>query len=272
MMIWARYTYLHNACFLCVLVHVNHGIGEDPCSGCGQPTIRDGKKISCLCSGKEKKIQFPNLCPCEGHKPPKVSTAIGSNSLQTRSIGDQYMAINNNATTNPSPCVCKDNSKGGKKKKNIICECPQVEEEPIEEEFVPEVFFDEKEDRKMKSDQTQTTSGFTFNVKKREEAMSFEDALKYFEENPIEGDSTQVDDSCFCDEKGMPTRKNTGNVNCECPYDPLSDQTGGVHKPEEPVSGLKIRIGGKGSGSKGLSGICCFDMVQESNGLLLLHD
>lgn len=115
-------------------------------------------------------------------------------------------------------CVCKG-KKGKRKcdchgKKKTVCSCPPTEPEEVIHEILPgplveidpEIVrllkedFDKmdqaglKDEFKLKSDMTQTTSGFKFKFKKRppspppkrlsNEVLSFEDALQFFEDNP----------------------------------------------------------------------------------------
>lgn len=204
-------------------------------------------------------------------------------------------------------CMCK--GKKGKhkcdchgKKKNI-CECPPPEPEPeiipikapdieidyemmqlLKEEFKNIDKAEMMEEMKMKSDMTQTTSGFRFKFKKRppspkrylpDEDMSFEDAVQYFNEHPEAAifeekpeDELPIEDACKCDGPipsfPPPQPKNTKNT-CECPEDETANvgdnesaaKTAGAEEPQ--LKGFKIVIEGKGSGSKGLAGVCCFD-------------
>ncbi|XP_037299644.1 titin [Manduca sexta] len=160
------------------------------------------------------------------------------------------------------PCLCSDK----KKRKKVICECPQVEELPPEEEEIPEPEPpSEREILKMKSDLTQTTSGFKLHKKGKpppEEQLSFEEALSYYK--AFAELETLDKESCTCDDSPPPKKE----VECECPeqieyYEPSLS----LHETiaEEQLKGLKFAIGGKGSGSKGLDGICCFDMIQQDS-------
>lgn len=152
---------------------------------------------------------------------------------------------------NKYKCGCKSK----RKRKNAICECPPyVEPPPIQ--YTEQV--DEKEERKRKSDLCQTTSGFNIRFKKRalvDEEMSFEDALKYFDE--LEGKTRTYynEDACDCPDKA----KKKTDVECECPYVPIPEPP--PPPPEPELKGFKMSVGGKGSASKGLSGVCCFDLI-----------
>ncbi|XP_028034771.1 uncharacterized protein LOC114246448 [Bombyx mandarina] len=202
-------------------------------NGLCENNMTKDKKL-CACKLKAKAIKFESPCLCGGRKSP----------------AEHEQCVE---TPKKQACVCKDKNKN----KKVICECPEEEELPIEDiDIVP----DEKYMRKMKSDLTQTTSGFKLTKPKRpvEDNMSFEDALMYYKAF-AEAEDVQEDESCICNENQQVTISN--NMICECPDEPSEPLE------EEPFRGLKISIGGKGSGSKGLTGICCFDLTQEINGL-----
>ncbi|XP_046977494.1 uncharacterized protein LOC124543339 [Vanessa cardui] len=139
-------------------------------------------------------------------------------------------------------------------KKNIICECPEPEPEP---EIDYWDYYDEKEERRLKSDLTQTVSGFRINIPRKKTdrefddfEMSFEETLRYIAEN-LESESSR-----------RKLQSKNVSVNCECPYEPyipeaLEENT----VEEEPFMGIKFHITGKGSGSKGLNGILCFQLL-----------
>lgn len=203
--------------------------------------------------------------------------------------------------TSTSPrknCVCT--GKKGKKKKNIICECPppepEPEPEPILEFYDTYQWIDQKQVLKQKSDMTQTHSGFKFFKKKKpppvpEVEFTVEDAVRYYASMnpnllrdlvppPPEYRETHTEyKDCTC--KGNKKANNDTECSCNdgeplgdsgvggfsvaggpplppCPVEPIKDE-------EIPFRGLKLSMGGKGSGSKGLSGVCCFDMIQETN-------
>lgn len=209
---------------------------DQSCSTC-EPMKFEGN-INCRCSGKEKKIKLPELCPCE-----KYRQSTGEvNSFDTDTGFQQKDK--------------KQKKKSMKGKKNFICECPE-EPEP-EPELVPEFYIDERLVKKMKSDLTQTTSGFTFNITRKniDTEMSFEDALRFFEEHPEFAPRQYNEELCACRNKALGITR-SGSAQCICPEEiPLFTE------PEEPFKGIKFQIGAKGSGSKGLSGILCFDVVE----------
>ncbi|KOB64662.1 Uncharacterized protein OBRU01_23860 [Operophtera brumata] len=248
-------------------------LGDNPCISSGQPTMKD----KCINSyEKQKNVGLHDSRPCPGFKPTTVSAATEPICSPLISTGTCTCEAEISEGLNKKPCICKCKDSKTKKKKEkqnkIICECPVVIEKEVYIE--PIIYNDEKEDMKMRSELTQTVSGFKFDFKKRlplEEEISFEDALIFIEQNPCAFHGTN--DCCTCDGKLQPQQQADCECNpapnCECPNDPLLPQEMLV---EEPLKGLKIHIGGKGSGSKGLAGICCFDMLQESNGILLLHD
>lgn len=195
------------------------------CSSCTssksnlQPITRDNKKYS---------------CPCEEH--------------QKMSHMDEYSREFDSTTSNKqNNCQCPDRPQK-KKNKNIVCECP---EEP-ELEFDISDWFDEKQLRKMQSDLTQTTSGFKIQIprKKSDSEVSFEEALRYYAENLENID----DEKCGCKDKS----KKKSNARCECQYEP-PPPVEHAEPINEPFTGIKFRIDGKGTASKGLSGILCFE-------------
>lgn len=191
------------------------------------------------------------------------------------------------SNSSKSKCACKN--KRGKKKKNVICECPPPEPD-LEEDLTPSPFefsydqlikyqlYEQKQALKQKSDMTQTQSGFTVLKKKKpppipEAEFTVEDAVRYYATlNPDllkelcppptgfdEADEAQKSDDCACEEKTKP------EVDCECPYEPPPPPPPPepVKEEEGPFRGLKFSIGGKGSGSKGLGGVCCFKVIEE---------
>lgn len=150
-------------------------------------------------------------------------------------------------------------------KKNIICECP---EEPEPEIDLSE-WIDEKQMRKLKSELTQTRSGFKINkprkkndLEKSDLDMNFEDILKYIADSLAEENNKYNKDVCDCSNNLESKSKNV--TNCECPYEepPTQIQTE-LTSEEEPFTGIKFHIGGKGSGSKGLNGILCFNLLND---------
>lgn len=109
----------------------------------------------------------------------------------------------------------------------------------------------------MQSDLTQTTSGFKIEIprKKSDSELAFEEALRFYAENFEKIDN----EKCGCKDKDKDKSKKKSNANtCECPYVPPPP----IPEPEtsnEPFTGIKFRIDGKGTASKGLSGILCFE-------------
>ncbi|CAG9558084.1 unnamed protein product [Danaus chrysippus] len=196
--------------------------------------------INCRCSGKEKKIKLPELCPCEKYRP----------------RADEFDAFDTDTAFQEKDRKKKKKSMKGKK--NFICECPEEPEPEPEPIFVP--YIDERILKKMKSDLTQSTSGFTFNINRKnmETEMSFEDALKFFEDHPEFNPPERYNEElCACRNKLLGINR-PGSAPCICPEEipPY------VEPEEEPFQGFKFQIGAKGSGSKGLSGILCFDVVE----------
>lgn len=162
----------------------------------------------------------------------------------------------------------------------------------------------------MKSDKTQTTSGFKVQIKTKadEDELSYEEALFLLgddlDDEFIEPEMGSIGgtwsgtplsyslgynkktkrgshDPCSCEDprefRNLSTCDNP-NVICECPNimppavpapppqlnPPNAPFDIAGTQPSGPASGIKFTVGGKGSGSKGLSGICCFDMLQDS--------
>lgn len=193
---------------------------------------------SCISSDKNKK----HLCPCEQHQ--KITN------LDNYSKELNYKTEDSNLK---NKCQCKDQTRL-KNKKNIICECPEEPEPEIE--YDENEWLDEKQLRKIQSDLTQTTSGFKIKIpkKKSDSELSFEEALRYFAEN-LENDKINKE---ICDCNGK-SKKNKNTI-CECPYEPYDipneEETPTI---EEPFTGIKFHIDGKGTASKGLSGILCFE-------------
>ncbi|RVE44619.1 hypothetical protein evm_010705 [Chilo suppressalis] len=155
---------------------------------------------------------------------------------------------------------------------------------------------------KLKSDNTQKVSGFNVKIRKKPiTEMSLDEAIKYFQLHPEEIPEPAVEtEDCVCeDENAKPKMKpkpawkvrlslfSKNKETCECPDDepvPEPDEfypmPPKVH-PNAPGTsaipikegfptveeltpkGFKFSVEGKGSGSKGLKGICCFDLLQE---------
>lgn len=175
---------------------------------------------------------------------------------------------------------------------------PEPEPEPLM--YQSYKYVDEKEDLRQKSDMTQTQSGFRMFKKKKppvqpEPEFTVEDAVRYYvamnpdfikEFVPPPPEPKECPCSEFpiyldkVSQKSKKSQKKNSKIQCDCPpgetarVTPKSaDAPSLPPAPEEPKEpedegpsgGLKITIGGKGSGSKGLSGVCCFDMIQTTN-------
>lgn len=189
------------------------------------------------------------------------------------------------SSSSKNKCVCRNKRK---KKKNVVCECspPSLgleqdvvamisQPSPLDfsyEELIKYQKYEQKQALKQKSDMTQTQSGFSVLKKKKpppppETEFTVEDAVRYYatlnpdllkELCPPPSGFGEADD-CDCEDK-----KKKSKVDCECPYEPPPPPPPEPAKEEEgPFRGFKFSIGGKGSGSKGLGGVCCFDMIEE---------
>lgn len=171
----------------------------------------------------------------------------------------EEIEANNRAKNNKCSCGTK----------NHTCECPSYElEEPLPDFYIE---INHKEANRLRSDMTQTTSGFNVKFKKRpiEVDMSFEDALNYYEDLETTHSGYTDPDLCDCDEKGRKKKKKKKNVKCECPYEPLPSPLHPLYQqpgtPSEPeLKGFKVSVGGKGSASTGLQGVCCFDLITDN--------
>lgn len=208
--------------------------------------------------------------------------------------GEAYKQVHNKqakfhkntvGTATESKFLCDCAAATGKKKKKVLCECPPQEAVlpvSMNNEFN---WVDGAEINKMKSILTETTSGFKVNKKKRpppepEKPFNIEDAIRYYatlkpelfrniveeqdkqrqhEGKGAKGKKSEV--QCICSaETATPARHSVPSLP-SASETPRSDET---QDEDAPFRGLKIRVGGKGSGSPGLTGICCFDMVQDS--------
>ncbi|CAK1554672.1 unnamed protein product [Leptosia nina] len=198
------------------------------------------KSLDCLSCGKpSSKEDQKKQCPCERH------VKLKSNDFSDPAALDDanYEGFRSNYEE------FKDSGKKKKKKnKRHTCECPPA---PLEEEFDPILWIDEKQIRKMKSDLTQNTSGFKINRVRRpaEPEMSFEEALSYVIQSDEEKYRRLL---CLCEDDKK--KSNKKKVDCECPPAPPPPEI----PPEEEPKGIKLHIGAKGSSSKGLSGVLCF--------------
>lgn len=230
------------------------------------PPPRDTSCSSCnaLPISNEKSVKISEKsCPCQVHKPAGATIAEADRTAAP-GVGKSIKLEN---------CECKKKSR--KRSKNSICECPeeQVRDPGPELYYDPYLWIDEKETMKMKSDLTQTTSGFKFDIKRRRDdylfgdTWSFEDALKYFADHPEEADALKKIDKEMCACDGTPPKK---NLECECPEEVVTTGSSGamalrssLGAVQELFNGIRIRIEGKGSGSKGLDGILCFELLYD---------
>ncbi|XP_022125510.2 uncharacterized protein LOC111000398 [Pieris rapae] len=227
-------------------------IGRDLASkSCGSSTERIDAKVAkpiiknanlqqsskthdCISCGSLSKEELKNKCPCERHP---------SKSKHLEKLIPPRHIYGNNSNTD-----LKEKKNNKKKDKGHICECPPV----TQEEFDPMVLIDEYEIRRMKSALTQNMSGFKIiSVPKvPEPEMSFEEALSYV----IQSDQEKYGKLfCLCHEKHGQKKK----ADCECPPDEVPVKT------LEDLKGIKLHIGGKGSSSRGLSGILCFQLIDD---------
>ncbi|XP_021194543.3 uncharacterized protein LOC110379260 isoform X1 [Helicoverpa armigera] len=176
-------------------------------------------------------------------------------------------------------CVCKN--KKGKKKQNVNCECPSEPEPELDldllcQEYANYLWLHDQMVSKQKSDMTQTQSGFTMFKKKKppeppEAELTMDDAVRYYVSmNPALFKDLvlplQNNEDCSCEEdkKGKNKKKKSKKVDCSCSYEPPEPPPPPEPAPPEgPSGGLKFSMFGKGSGSKGLTGVCCFDLIEE---------
>ncbi|XP_047524196.1 uncharacterized protein LOC125062371 [Pieris napi] len=195
---------------------------------------QSSKSQDCISCGSRSKEELKRQCPCERH-------ASKSKNLEKHTPPRPIYEINSNPDFN-------EKKKNKKKDKKHICECPPLPQE----EFDPMVLIDEDQIRRMKSDLTQNMSGFKIiSVPKvPEPEMSFEEALSYV----IQSDRDKYGKLfCLCNEKHGQKKK----ADCECPPDVVPE------KSLEELKGIKLHIGGKGSSSRGLSGILCFQLIDD---------
>ncbi|CAF4748259.1 unnamed protein product [Pieris macdunnoughi] len=195
---------------------------------------QSSKSHDCISCGSRSKEELKRQCPCERH-------ASKSKNLEKLTPPRPIYEITSNPDFN-------EKKKNKKKDKQHICECPSVPQE----EFDPMFLIDEDQIRRMKSDLTQNMSGFKIiSVPKvPEPEMSFEEALSYV----IQSDRDKYGKLfCLCHEKHGQKKK----ADCECPPDVVNE------KSLEELKGIKLHIGGKGSSSRGLSGILCFQLIDD---------
>ncbi|XP_038216685.1 uncharacterized protein LOC119835772 [Zerene cesonia] len=215
------------------------------CSACNTPSLVEAGELLCVCGGQKKKITIGKKCPCE-----EYAASTQSNLPEAPKPALKPALKPDPIYESQSNCKCNKS----KKSKNIICECPQ---EPLEDEMEPFAWLDERQLRKMRSDLTHATSGFKLNKTRKtvETEMSFEEALEFFElyQDEITGSQS---DQCFCEEKKKKQKK---LANCECP---AVEEPPPEEPPEEPFRGIKLRMAGKGSMSRGLSGVLCFELLE----------
>nr|XP_034839610.1 titin-like [Maniola hyperantus] len=200
---------------------------DTSCSACVRPKWNDS-------SEKLKNIKGKSCCPSSNYGKHRYPSQKNGASLKW---GQENSNIENGHTQS-------------KKKKYLICECP--EEPQLEFQFNIEDWIDEEQIRKMKSDLTQTVSGFKLKMTRRtpEREMGFEEILKFYAE-ACEQKYKRVEY-----EKVKPQLKKNDLVDCICP--PVEENVELSGASEEPFQGIKFHIGSKGSGSKGLAGILCF--------------
>ncbi|CAG4942767.1 unnamed protein product [Colias eurytheme] len=213
------------------------------CSACNTPNlVEPAGELLCVCRGQKKKITVGKKCPCEEYA----------------AANEYKLAVAPKPALKPDPIIYETQSnckcKKSKNSKNVICECPQ---EPPEDEMEPFAWLDERQLRKMRSDLTHAMSGFKLNKSRKnlETEMSFQEALEFFELYQDEVTGAQPE-QCFCEEK---KKKHKKLAECECP--PVEEPPP-EEPPEEPFRGIKLRMTGKGSMSRGLSGVLCFELLE----------
>lgn len=209
------------------------------------------------------------ICTQSGIKVIKFSTGTGTDPDSDK-VGAE------STTKKKKNCLCVN--KRGKKKRKITCQCPSETESEVEP-LLLYTYEDFEEARKLskqyKSDLTQTTSGFKFDKKKKPPQ---EPTPEYTVEDAIRDYAIIRPD--FIRSLVPPGVRRKNKADCACEedvgvgsYEILKKNAQGafeyenpvpVPPPDVPLKGLKFSIGGKGSGSKGLSGICCFEMYQDS--------
>uniref|UniRef100_A0A2A4JKV7 Uncharacterized protein n=1 Tax=Heliothis virescens TaxID=7102 RepID=A0A2A4JKV7_HELVI len=147
-------------------------------------------------------------------------------------------------STDPNnDCACK---RGQKKKKTEPEVTPATPPEPqwVGVGVTDFEWVDKREIQKIKSGLTERVSGFKMRQKERPPSPP-EEEIEY-----------TLDDAL-----------STSSASCSCKHANPSSDTLESHANEEdegPFRGLKFKMAGKGSGSPGLTGICCFDLLQES--------
>lgn len=151
--------------------------------------------------------------------------------------------------------------KKNKRNKNLKCECAHEVAQLLPEfQFAEEDWIDDAQVRKINSDFTQAVSGFKFNMlrNKPQPEMSFEEILKFYADS-----YEQKYKNLNYINNGKLQTETKAAAGCECPLAtdcvcPADQQDPSASRAEEPLQGIKFHIGGKGSGSKGLTGILCF--------------
>ncbi|XP_050683022.1 uncharacterized protein LOC126978330 isoform X3 [Leptidea sinapis] len=155
----------------------------------------------------------------------------------------------------------KSKGKDKKKKKKVTCLCPPAEPE---DDFDPIIWVDDKRIRKFKSAMTQSITGFKFDINRKVQnnEMSLDDAMKLLANDYGNYNKWNINDKmCSCAssmdklERKNNYKKKINNVTCTCPPSPIADEQ---LPPKAPFRGFKLHMGGKGSSSKGLSGVLCF--------------
>lgn len=137
--------------------------------------------------------------------------------------------------------------------KKKSCEHMEVSRDPYRD------VVDMQEVRKLASDLTEVTSGFKFRIFRKllpHEIEEINDAIVFYENFP--------------DDEEISDKKKSKKSQCEC----KKEDTPEYVEESEPskhrmTEGIKLHVSGKGSGSKGLTGVCCFDMKHQSEVRLL---
>ncbi|XP_050683027.1 uncharacterized protein LOC126978333 isoform X4 [Leptidea sinapis] len=155
---------------------------------------------------------------------------------------------NNNCENYDTYSRVKSKEKRKLKNSKVVCDCPPPEEEE-EEEFDPIMFIDDRKIRQFRSHMSQSMSGFKLNVVRK--GQMGEDN---FANNCSFNESVDVQE---------PPNKFRNN-DCKCPKsnDPNVICPPSLSQPTQ-LRGLKLHIDGKGSLSKGLNGVLCFEVLSE---------
>jgi hypothetical protein len=255
------------------------------CDSCARPAAKG--KVTCMCHGKgETKAKNKKPCPCQRYTKDEESEG----NYDPLKNGCDCCICAGGKGVKGKKCQCAESTCLAGRRKKRRCDCAT---DPLDSEL----YFDyelletlikenrkleQKDDLKIKSDMTQTTSGFRFKLKKKPPSeISLEDAIKYFEDHPEEVPEPLPDpEICVCiDEiKAQSEKKRSKKFSlfkrnkCGCPEDEARGNADGnligippglLDEEAATVKGFKLSVGAKGSGSKGLSGVCCFDLLNE---------